>query len=374
VTVSPVAAAPDTKPGAAPRHLHATLPARRATIYLVAQTARVSTSTVSRCLNGGYVSASLRARVTQAIADLEFAPSFTARSLKAGRSGRIGVVCASIQSAGFTRILAGVEEQLAKAGQSVLLASLDLDSERSDPPDKGAVADWIRGRRVDGIIFVASTAREQSLISAARSAGLPVVMIAPRFPAQGHCSLRCDNVRGGRLIAQHLLDGGHRRIAFVRGAPEAMDTRDRLRGMREMLHRARAELLVVDRPRANPEDYAAGREHAREYLARSSERRPTAVVLATDLMALGFLRGVLERGLNVPRDVAVAGFDGIPLGALYYPGLTTVAQPAELMGAAACQVLFERIKRKNLDGGAPLEHEVLLIERESTGAPRSREV
>jgi DNA-binding LacI/PurR family transcriptional regulator len=186
--------------------------------------------------------------------------------------------------------------------------------------------------------------------------------------------LRCDNVRGGRLIAQHLLDGGHRRIAFVRGAPEAMDTRDRLRGMREALHQARAELLVVDRPRANPEDYAAGREHAREYLARSSERRPTAVVLATDLMALGFLRGVLERGLNVPRDVAVAGFDGIPLGALYYPGLTTVAQPAELMGAAACQVLFERIKRKNLDGGAPLEHEVLLIERESTGAPRSREV
>jgi LacI family transcriptional regulator len=328
---------------------------------------------VSRCLNGGSVSASLRARVTEAIAELAYAPSFTARSLKAGRTGRIGVVCDRIQRAGFTEILAGIEERLAATGQSVLLASLELDEpagtgRRSEPCDVGAVADWIRGRRVDGIIFVGATARDQTLLSSARRAGLPVVLIAPRFPAPGHCSLRCNDVRGGQLIARHLLARGHRRIGFVAATFGAMDIRDRLRGMLATLRRARAELIVAERPKVHLEDYAAGSQHAREFMARSCRARPTAVVFASDLMALGFLRTVLERGLHVPRDVAVAGFDGIALGALYYPGLTTVAQPAQQMGAAACQALFECIEGREVDRAALPEHEVLLIRRESTGS------
>jgi LacI family transcriptional regulator len=374
VTVRLVTVTLDAEPCAAPLDLPAPRRAGRVTISAVARAAGVSTTTVSRFLNGGCVSSSLRARITRVVRDLEYTPSFSARSLQARRSGRIGVVHASHQSASFGQILAGIEERLASTGQSVLLANLAADGQGDANQDHGtpheaAVADWIRQRRVDGIIFIGSTVRQQSLLSAAESAGLPVVLIAPRVPAPRHCSLRCDNVQGGRLIARHLLDCGHRRIAFVGAPGSATDTRDRLSGMYETLCRGRAELLLEDHPRAHAEDCAAGIEHARAFLVRGNERRVTAVVLASDSMALGFLRSVLEHGVHVPRDLSVAGFGGIPLGALYYPGLTTVAQPAQQMGSAACQVLFGRIEGKALDEVASLAREVLLIQRESTSVP-----
>ncbi len=345
------------------------------TIQLVAEVARVAPSTVSRVLNGGYVSAPARARVTRAVQELNYRPSFAARSLKAGRCGRIGVVCTTSQTPWFLQILAGVEDRLAATHQSVLLASLVLNGVY----DPSAVAEWIRSRRIDGLIFVRYTPEEQPLRSAAEAARLPVVLVAPDVPVPAQSVIRCDNVQAGRLIAQHLLQLGHRDIAFLRGPRESMDARERVLGVRETLARSGVRLWDEEIP-TDPGAPKSNLEFhydsvALDMLGRSLDRRPTAVVLANDDNALSLMRAVLQRGLRIPEDLSVAGFDDIPLSGTYWPGLTTVAQPSQAMGRAACQALLDSMEGKSADEVADVQYGVELMVRESTapppGAPRS---
>jgi LacI family transcriptional regulator len=341
---------------------------RKVPIAVVAKAAQTSISTVSRVLNGGSVSAVLRARVNDAISELRYAPSLAARNLQAGRTGRIGVVCATNQTSWFLQVLAGVETRLASTGQSVLLASLVLNGRY----DSHAVNQWIRLRGVDGLIFVRATPRESCLLSAAQSANVPVVLIAPDVAAPARGSVRCDNVTAGRLVAEHLLECGHRRVAFIGGPRESLDTRERLFGLVEILRRERSEPLDEDVSYANDYAHASGVRGAVEFLKRSVERRPTAMVFGNDAMAIGFMRTVLQSGVRVPEDVSVVGFDGIPIGELYWPGLTTVVQPSHQMGVTACTTLLDYIEGANLDPSTNIQHGVQLILRESTGVPGLR--
>jgi LacI family transcriptional regulator len=333
----------------------------------VADRAGVAVSTVSRVLNGGYASVAAKGRVHKAVRELGYTPSVTARSLVTGQTGSIGVVAHSSQSPWFSQLLGGIEEQLAHSRRSVLLASL-MQKGRYD---LSAVSAWVQEHRVDGLIFVRYTRRERPLFKAASQSGLPVVLLAPDITAPAGTLVRCNNVEGGRLVASHLARFGHRKIAFAGGPRESIDSRDRLKGLRLEL----AERHVAFDPQAawfgpsyNPE---AGIEYAERFLGLPGPRRPTAVVLGNDAMALGFMRTVLQRGVRIPREVSVVGFDGIPDGALYWPGLTTVSQPTYLMGAAACRALLSRIHDSNEEAATALQFGVELIVRESTArAPR----
>jgi DNA-binding LacI/PurR family transcriptional regulator len=338
------------------------------TIRAVAARAGVAVSTVSRVVNGGSASRGARARVLEAIAELGYKPSIAAQRLVNRRSGSIGLAVNSTQSPWFSEILLGIEEALAPSRMSVLLASLMLTGRY----DSAIVSEWIADGRVDGLILVRYSRRDEPLLTAATKAGIPTVLIAPDVSAPAEFTVRCNNTDGGRLAAGHLLSLGHRRIAFAGGPKESIDTRDRLQGLVEGLaeHEGLTPRDVWFGARYSAE---AGEEYAERYLDQPKRSRPTAVVLGNDSMAIGFMRRVLARGVQVPDDVAVIGFDGTSDGAHFWPGVTSVVQPTRVMAARACGALLDAIAGSEEEHVVSLEYGVELLIRESTG-PHSHRV
>jgi LacI family transcriptional regulator len=336
--------------------------ARKPTIATVAQRAGVAVSTVSRFLNGHYVSKEARARLAEVIEELGYVRSWTARNLSLGLKGCVGVVVDSSQDLWFTQLLAGIEEELSTRDTSLMLASLEL-SGRYDPR---IVQQWIRGHRVDGVILVKSQRRERGLVHECVEAQLPTVMVAPdEAVAQVHV-VRCDNRAAGVAVAHHLAKLGHRRVAFAGGPEHSVDTRQRLIGLRDGLEERGLRLDPKRVSFCSSYESDAGCQFANEIL--KSPLDFTALVTGNDAIALGFMRIAQQHGIKIPEQISVAGFDNIPEGALLWPGLTTVAQPTREMGRAACQKLFEAIKE-------PVEQQVFvypvdMVIRESTAPPQ----
>jgi DNA-binding LacI/PurR family transcriptional regulator len=212
--------------------------------------------------------------------------------------------------------------------------------------------------------------RDQPLYDAAAKAGIPVVLIAPDLSAPADFTVRCDNVKAGRIVAEHLAALGHRHVAFAGGPKESIDSRQRLQGLEEGLAE-HGVVLEADRKWYGP-GYAreVGVEYAASFLALPPAARPTAVVLGNDPMAIGFMRTVLGAGVSVPRDVSVVGFDGTPDGEQIWPGLTTVVQPTQRMASAVCRALLDSVERRQPDRSTSIEFAVELLVRESTAAPR----
>ncbi len=326
---------------------------------MVAAEAGVAVSTVSRFLNGHYVSPEVRTRLAHVIETLGYSRSWTARNLSLGRRGSIGVVVDTIEDPWFVQLLLGIEEELAGRDSSLILASLELLG-RYDP---ARVFEWVRDHRVDGVILAKAQRRDRPILHAATEARLPVVAVAPDERLADTQILQCNNVEAGALIAEHLAGLGHTRIAFASGPSHSIDSKHRLRGVREGLarHKLRLDPTLI---------YSCGdwALEAGTTFAQSLFGRPlpmTAVIFANDALALGFLRVAHERGVRVPDDISVAGFDGLPMGAISWPSLTTVAQPIRDMGRVACRRLFEAIAAPR--PAESIQFRMTLVPRESTG-------
>lgn len=337
---------------------------RKATIVEVAERAHVAFSTVSRVLNGGYASPEVRGRVEQAAKDLGYVPSSIARNLKMGRQGCIGVVVQSSQSSWFTQLLGGIEEALEeKRTVSVLLGSLVLRG-RYDP---SAVTRWITDRRVDGLIFARCTRHQAPLVERARKARLPMVFIAPDEHFGAGAVFGTRNREAGRALGEHLLGLGHRRFGFAGGPEDSIDTQDRLAGLRDALAEKDIPLNPAHRVFTGAYTSEAGMAYAEHWLSLPRAQAPTAIVCGNDALGLGVLRTVLQHGVRVPGDVSVAGFDAVPEGALTWPGLTTVRQPSQAMGSAACRELLRTIDGDEIGSAGRRDLDAELVIRESTG-------
>jgi LacI family transcriptional regulator len=334
---------------------------RKPTIATVAKNAGVAVSTVSRYLNDHYVSQAARKRISEVISKLGYTRSSTARNLSLGRRGSIGVVVDSTLDLWFTQLLAGIEEELSARDSSLMLASLELRGHY----DAGNVFRWIQEKRVDGLVIAKSQKRERSLLHAAVEADLPTVTVAPDEAVSQVHVIRFDNVAAGAAVADHLADLGHRRIAFAGGPEHSVDSKNRLKGLRERL----AELGLTINPKfisfCGSYEAEAGIEFARFLLAKPLEI--TALVMGNDALALGVMRVAQQRGVHIPQQLSIVGFDNVPEGALVWPGLTTVAQPTREMGRAACRTLFEAINGPR--GLVMIEFPIELVVRESTGLP-----
>ena len=327
----------------------------------MADTAGVAVSTVSRYLNDDSVSPPMKAHLSRVIESLGYKPSRTAQNLSLGLKGCIGVTVDSIQDPWFTQLLTGMEEELQSRDISLMLLSLEL----RDTYDPAIALEWIDERRVDGLIIAKCHRRDKALVNAALDAQLPIVAVAPDETLPDVAVLRADNIAAGRVLGAHLAELGHRRVAFAGGPSVSVESRHRLHGLREEFRERGIQMREADVCFRASYDAEEGAAHAETFLRQP--KRPTAVVLGSDALAIGFIRAAQQRGVNVPGDLSVAAFDGIPEGARSWPGLTTMAQPMREMGRDACRRLFSAIT--DTAERIVVQYSMTLVVRESTAAP-----
>jgi LacI family transcriptional regulator len=305
----------------------------------VARHAGVSISTVSYVLNNsGPVGASRRARVLDAVRVLNYTPNESARSLKRRSTSTIGLVVPDLTNQFFAAVAEGVERAAAERDVLVVLCA----PEATEQPVSHH-AKLLRSQRLDGVVYLSGIGTSPSLILELAESG-PIVLVDERISGFELPSVVSDGRRGAREVAAYVLEQGHKRLAII-GGPEALWTAEqRLAGYREALAAAG---LDPDAVPALVGDYRqqSGAELAERALAGPPDHRPTALLCANDLMAIGALEYCKTAGIRVPEDVSIAGFDDIPIAALITPRLTTVSQPARDMGYQAAAVLFEQLER-----------------------------
>ncbi|MFI6823531.1 LacI family DNA-binding transcriptional regulator [Micromonospora sp. NPDC050187] len=304
------------------------------TIYDVARMAEVSTSTVSRVLNGhASVDPDLAARVRQAMLDLDYRPNAVARSLRRQRTSLWAVIISDIGNPFFTALVRGIEDVAQEAGFSVVLCNGDEDPDKETRYVTAALAEQMAG------VIISSSGRP-ALINRLTEARMPVVAIDRQPRGVAVDTVLVDNVHGAEMAAAHLIDSGYRRIACVTGPRRISTAVQRLRGYQQALRTA-GRTVTEDLIR-----YADFREDG-GYRAMASllsaTEPPDAVFVANNLMTVGAVECLLDRGVVVPDQCGVVGFDDIPWAHLVRPSLSTVTQPTYDLGRAAAALLTERI-------------------------------
>lgn len=328
------------------------------TIKDVARESGVSIATVSRVVNGtGYVSESTRKKVEDAVARLGYSPNHFARSLSKGSTKIVGAVIPDISNPFFPAIARGIDDVLVSNGYLLVICNTDNDEGQEE-----AVVKALLEKRVDGLVFVTGSRDPRELVQHV-PADVPIATIDREVMGLDCDMVTCDSYKGGYEMTRHLIDSGHRKIAFISGPDHLSTSQKRLAGFR-------AALSDAGMDNSGPVFYGdyryeTGYSIARDILA--SPQGVTAVFAANDLMALGVMRCFLDAGVLIPAQMAVAGYDDIQIASMIRPSLTTVAQPAYRMGAVAAEVLLERL---NSGPGHPRKVHVLdptLIVRDSTG-------
>lgn len=314
------------------------------TIKDVAREANVSVATVSRALNGHEnVAEAVRARVLAVANELRYSPHHAARSLSSRRTQTIGVILPDLYGEFFSELIRGIDQVARDHGQHLLVSSY-----HGNPQEQADALRTMRGR-VDGLLVMSPFASDASHLAEHLSPAQPAVLINSQVPDVDIPSLSIDNRRAARDMVRHLVEGGCRRIAFIAGPRDNYDARDRLRGYREAL----AEALPGAEPWEVQGDFgeATGHAAARELL--TADPRPDAVFAANDMMALGFLFACQQAGVAVPGEIAIAGFDDIPLSRYAHPSLTTMRVDIASLGARAMRILLKQLGVLESDEPAP---------------------
>jgi LacI family transcriptional regulator len=304
------------------------------TITDVARRAGVSASTVSHVLNRTrYVSQEARDRVLEAIDTLDYVPNHQARSLVRSRTQQIGVAMSALTNLYFGEVVHAIEEAASTAGYTLVLADT-----HDDPDTEARVVAALRERRLDGLLLAPSAGAGNVLDRLART-GLPTVLV-DRSPDPRFDSVCSESVKPMAQLVLHLARRGHRRIAMVAGMAGLTTSEERVTGYRKGLAAAGLPEIpeLVVRGGSDP---ARTQEVVNALL--DLPEPPTAIVAAQNAMVIATIRTLRQRGLSVPSDVAVVGFDDFEWADVFSPRLTTVAQDAGAIGATAVKLLLRRI-------------------------------
>ncbi|QGF23031.1 LacI family DNA-binding transcriptional regulator [Raineyella fluvialis] len=309
--------------------------AGRPSVKDVAERAGVSVGTVSHVLNHpDRVSDATLQRVRTAIDDLGFIPSGAARHLRQGTSQAVGLVVADIANPYYIEAARAVEDSLVQRGMAMMMSSTDGDPER-----ERRILEMLAAQQVRGIILTPSERSPENL-ALVRRRGIPTVLLDGGSSRSAFSTVGVDDVAGGRMAVAHLLASGHRSIAVISGPLEVRQAADRWEGARQAVRDAglnpRTTLvhLVADSFSAE-----AGAEAMS--LLLEGPVRPTAAFTVNDVMAIGAMRTLRREGLRIPEEMALVGYDDIPVAAELITPLTTVRQPMASLGRRAAELLLE---------------------------------
>lgn len=335
---------------------------KRVGIRDVAARAGVSISTVSNALNRPQlVSEPLVDRVRTAADQLGYVPLHAAQQLRAGRSGLLGMTVINIANPFFGDMVAGAEDAASAAGMRVLVGNSSDDAAKERDH-----LELFERVQVEGAL-VSPFGAVEPWLRRLRGRGIPVVLVDATDESGELPSVSFDDIAGGRLAAEHLLAAGRRRLAFVGAREEVRQVRERLQG---------ARLAVAGHPDATLEPVWTARTTSElgvafgeQLAARPPAERPDGIVTSNDHLAIGLVHGLIGRGVRVPEDVAVVGYDDIEFAAIAAVPLTSVRQPAREMGRTAAELLLARITGTPGSELAAVVYRPELIVRASSMSP-----
>jgi LacI family transcriptional regulator len=336
---------------------------RNPTIKDIARLARVSHTTVSRALNNKpRISRKTRDRILSVAKKLNYQPNVAARSLKVRRTKTLGLVITTIINPFYPELAQAIENTAREMGYNIILCSTnyDITLERQ-------YIDMLKGKGVDGIIFT-STHRHDPNIEGLINEKFPLILVNRKIHDESVINrvdyVVVDNVHGGFVATEHLIRMGHKRIGVVLGLSQSSASVERLKGAKKALADYGLQFepdLVFQGDFLMP----SGIEAARKFSAMKD--RPTAVFGVNDYMALGAIEGFTDQGFQIPRDVALVGFNDIEISRMKNIGLTTIGQKTYEMGSIAVRTLVEKIEGECHGVIKQIILEPELIVRESCG-------
>ena len=326
----------------------------------VATAAGVSTGGVCRYLAGHHVRAAEALR--SAIADLDYSPNPIARSLKTGRHGLIGVVVPDIMNPFFAHLVRGIEAEARRWGHQVILANNDESAEQEEDSVKTLI------QRTDGLIIAPIMEEDRSRLRVDQI-GIPVVLIDRDVTMTNFDRVLVDNLSGIKQAIDHLVSLGHTDIAFIGGPPTSSPGRERHSGyllsMGEHDLTLRPEYVVLS-------DFREDGGHVSLHELWVVSHRPTAVVIANNLMTIGVLKALNELSIHIPAAISIIGFDDLSFANLLTPPLTVISRDPRDQGAQAARLLFDRISGERRSPGRVTTLPVKIIVRQSPSTPREK--
>ena len=333
----------------------------KVTIVEVAEKAGVSLGTVSRVMNNdSHVAPETRERVSAVMREMGYVANRQARGLKSSRTNVVGVLAPDLGTGYIGEILHGIDAELA-------LHQLDLmlfTTHRTATKEANYVANMVRGM-VDGLLLILPR-NPADYMGTLTQRNFPFVLIDHQGTGNPCPAVGATNWQGGYHATEYLIKLGHKRIGFITGSMDLGAAIDRLEGYKSALqvhHLPYDSKLIYEGTFWQPDGYAGGSA------LLDLEAPPTAIFASNDVMAMGAMDAIRSRGLRIPEDISIIGFDDIPQAAMVRPALTTVRQPLEEMGRLATQLLIDQLKNPEKEIGR-IELPTQLIVRDSTSSPK----
>ncbi len=328
-------------------------------IYDVAKKSGLSVVTVSRVINNSpSVRQYNREKVLRAMEELGYNPNSAARSLAKGRTGVVGMLVPGLNDDFFNNVVNSINTGLIENGYFLAISPEDARESRS-----GKTGHYLfQEKRVDGIILL-SPAYEDEYIMELKKKDIPFVLLDNQKNQSSVISIFVDNYKGGYMATRHLIELGHKKIAFISGSDFYLSNRERKRGFISALSEAGIEPYAVD---GWEFDVSVGYEVTSRWI--ESGRIPTAIFAADDNILFGVSDAIKEKGLKIPGDISICGYDDDSLSSSLHPHFTTVRQPSEEMGKKAVEILMQLMNGKQ-KRAMTIKLEPELIVRDSTAAP-----
>lgn len=331
------------------------------TVADVARVAGVSAMTVSRVVNGGNsVAEDTRATVLRAVKQLDYIPNIAARTLASGDSRQIGLLHSNPSAAYLSKILVGALDAAGTLGCQLFIEHCEWEN----VDERSGVVRRLADSGIEGIILLPPLSESAAILAELKSIGIPAATIATSPSARNPLNVRIDDFRAAAEMTSYLLKLGHRKIGFIKGHPNQVASLDRLQGFAAALaeYGINAERLPVAQGYFT---YRSGLAAAERLLTDPDP--PTAIFASNDDMAAAVLSAAHRRGLQVPQDLTVVGFDDTALATIVWPELTTVRQPIEQMAHAAVKLLLESLRtprgaRASRAVERVLEHSIIVRE------------